>query len=76
MSCDEIEVPMVKKTEGRIPILTLLGNCDWLQRELSAPRNKSTGRKMVGVASGGSRRLREARRFVCNFLSCKWKEGP
>lgn len=40
MSCDEIEVPMVKKTEGRIPILTLLGNCDWLQREFSAPRNK------------------------------------
>lgn len=26
MSCDEIEVPVVKKTEGRIPILTLLGN--------------------------------------------------
>lgn len=42
MNCDVTEAPMVKITEGRIPILTLLENSVivWLQREFSAPRNK------------------------------------
>lgn len=59
MSCDEIEVPMVKKTEGRIPILTLLGNSvigskeNFLHLEISQQGGRWWGWRVEEVGGSG-----------------------